>query len=205
MTKPSLALGLALAVWVALPLAAEDSPQAVSSPAAASEEADHEALRALRALYEEAAAKGDPAALEPHLAPDFTGVMIKGNEVVGYAGLAEFWRGVQQQMGEGGHYSVQVLAAEKSRIFGDIALARGSTEDRIVTGAGRELRFTSQWTAVCQKIDGRWKLLRVQGTLDPLDNPFLDGVVAARSYQVGGLALLAGLVLGFLAGRRRRG
>ncbi len=192
---------LALVVWAlttvfAAPLAAQ---------ASANEEADHEALRGLRAVYEEAAAKGDPALLEPYLAPGFTGVMIKGNEITGYAGLVEFWRGVQQQMGEGGRYTVKLKPAEKSQLFGDLALTRGSTEDRIVTGAGHELNFTSQWTALSQKIDGQWKILRVQGTLDPLKNPFLDGVVAAKSLRAGGMALVLGLLAGFFLGRWRRG
>lgn len=206
----ALASSLAFIVSFAWPLAPpttaqEPAPASAEPPSpAAVEEADHEALRSLRRVYEEAAAKGDPAPLEPYLAPGFTGVMINGDEITSYAGLAEFWREIQRQMGSGGRYSVVVKPAAKSLLFGDLAVARGSTEDLVVTGGGRELRFTSQWTAVCQKLDGRWKILRVQGTVDPIENPFVGALLKARGLAAGAGGLVAGLLLGFLVGRRRR-
>lgn len=182
---------------------------ALVGTATAAEEPDHEALRALKQLYEQAVSEGDPSLLKAHLDERFSGVMVTGEEVDSFEALEAYWQKIQQLMGEGGRYEVQVSPAGLSQIFGDYALASGVTDDRIVTGAGKEFRFSSRWTAICARDEaGQWRLLRVQGSIDPLGNPFVEARLRGAQVATGGAALAVGLLAGgiggVLLGRRKR-
>src|SRR6185436_11014360 len=126
--------------------------------------------------------------------------------VVGLDGMKEYWKKIKDLMGPGGRYTV-TLEPELSTLLGDVALARGTTTDVVVTDRG-EYRFKSQWTAVCRRVDGAWKILRVQGSMDPVGNPFVKKLVTTSAAWSGGggggLGLLVGLVAGVLVGRRRK-
>lgn len=186
---------------------------ALLAPAVAwpDEEADHEALRELRAVYERAIRESRLDLLQAHLDEGFSGVMVTHHAIADFAGLEGYWAEIQELMGPGGRYSV-TLQPERSVILGDVALAKGSGEDVVITGEGREYRFDSLWTAVCRREGDGWRILRVHGSMDPLENPFVvagmkrAGLVAG---MVAGAAMfVAGLVLGALGGwigaRRRR-
>ena len=113
--------------------AAQDAKGA-SQALVAGSEADHDALRALVPKYEEAANEGKPELLKPFLDPDFTGVMVTGNEVSTPATLDAYWAKIQKLLGEGGTYHVKVNVADRSIISGDLAVAHGTTAD-VVTAA----------------------------------------------------------------------
>lgn len=171
------------------------------------EEAEHDALRKLKGLYEEAIAKDNLALLEPHLDPGFSGVMVTDQAVGSFKDLKEYWDELKKLMGTGGKYTVE-LVPERSLLLGDVALARGIAKDHVVTGAGMVYDFQTSWTAVARKAAGSWKLLRIHGSLDPLRNPFVvaqvkaAGVMASLAGILGGV--IAGCALGFLLGRRRK-
>jgi uncharacterized protein (TIGR02246 family) len=172
----------------------------------ASDEVEHEALRQLRPLYESAIRDNKLDALAPLLADDFYGVMVTGRAVTGIDGLKRYWADIHALMGEGGQYTT-TLTPERSVLIGDVALARGTSADVVTTSEGQEFRFTSMWTAVLQKQDGRWRLRQAQGTIDPVDNPFVREF-ARRSLRwavvlSGGVGILVGALLGWLFGRRR--
>ena len=57
-----------------------------------SQEADKQALRDLKATYEQAIAAGDLSVIEPYLADDFTAVMITADEVEDYDGIKAYWK-----------------------------------------------------------------------------------------------------------------
>ena len=181
----------ALLFAVALPAAARPSTQAGREP-------DHEALRQLKAVYEQAAREGRPDLLEPHLDAQFTGVMVTGEQVDSFASLDSYWQGIRELMGAGGTYQTEVHVAERAIIGGDLAVARGTTDDVVVTGGGDEYRFSSRWTAVCRKRDGQWKLLRLHGSIDPIGNPFVEAQFTAALVATGSIAGVIGLVVGAL-------
>lgn len=178
-----------------------------TSPLHADEEADHEALRQLKSVYERAVAEDQLTLLGDHLHPDFQGVMITADPVTGMEGLSAYWTKIKSLLGEGGSYTC-TLEPERSVVLGDLALARGASADKVVNAGGTVYEFTSQWTAVLQKLDGQWKLLRVQGSMDPVANPFVKSIASTAATSSGGLGALVGLVVGFLVrglfGRRRR-
>jgi ketosteroid isomerase-like protein len=173
------------------PLAARQET-AAATPA---EEADHAALRQLRALYEQSIRDGKPEALAPYLASDFHGVMITGRVVKNVVDLHKFWTDMKAIIGAGGTY-VTTINPERSVIVGDVALARGTSDDVVVTSAGKEFKFTSYWTATLQKDHDVWKIRQLQGSIDPVDNAFVRAFTGRSIMLAGGIAGLVGLLVG---------
>lgn len=167
------------------------------------EEAEHEALRKLKAVYEEAINSNDLAKMLPHLGQNVSGVMLTGEEVKGFQDIQAYWDKIKRMMGEGGRYEVK-LNPNRSELFGDIALAHGSTEDVVRANTGKTYRFGSHWTAVCRKENGQWKILRMQGTMDPIGNPFVNARVQFNRVIWGLGGLITGAVLVMLVGLFRR-
>src|SRR5688572_24968996 len=167
------------------------------------DEAAHAALRQIKAAYEEAIRSDDLSKIQPYVAANASGVMLTGEEVKGLDGLREYWAKIKKLMGPKGRYEV-TLNPNRSELFGDLALAHGSTEDVVRTDVGKVYRFSSLWTAVCRKENGQWKVIRMQGTMDPLTNPFVNTRVqlAKVVYGAGGIAL--GLALGLVLRRKPR-
>lgn len=183
------------------------APAATTAPASPEEEAEHAAIRQLRALYEQSIREGKPEMLAPHVASDFRGVMVTGRLVKNVEELQRYWADIQELIGPGGSYTT-TLNPERTVLLGDIALARGSTDDVVVTGEGREFRFTSLWTATLQKVDGVWKVRQMQGSIDPVDNAFVREFGRRALIPAAGIAGAVGAVIGLGAGwwlgRRRQ-
>jgi ketosteroid isomerase-like protein len=179
------------------PVAVPDSPQAAPAAAAAGQELDHEALREMRRVYERAVNEGRIDLLAPLLHEDFHAVMILGDHVSGVDDLRAFWQRIRGLIGEGGRYTT-TMKPELSVILGEVALARGTTDDVVVTGEGREYRFSTSWMAVLQRDAGRWKVLRAQGTMDPVGNAFVRDFLRRAGIQGAAIGVVAGIVLGWL-------
>ena len=192
-------------LWVLSASAMGMQQPPISAPAA-TEEADHEALRGLKAVYEEAVRNNRIEALAPHFHPDFHGVMVTGRAVNSFADVQQFWRDIRGLMGEGGSYTTTVNP-ERSVIVGDLALARGTTDDVVKNSSGHEYRVNTLWTATLQRDGGSWKIRTLQGTMDPIGNPFVVEIAKAAVIRYASATGLIGLVLGLLLGRvwgRRR-
>lgn len=188
---------------VVLPLAAQDeaSPdEMIEEPSAAiDEEAAHDALRVLRKIYEQAIRENNLELLQPHLDTEVSGIMVTSDLVIGFDGLKAYWNDIQELMGEGGVYTT-TLVPELTWIHGDIAVAQGSSEDHVVTGAGKEYDFTSNWTAVLVHREGGWKIRRMQGTMNPVENQFVAAAVQGAATWAGVGAGIGGLVIGLVVG-----
>lgn len=174
---------------------------ALCLPALAIEE-DKQSLRELRAIYEKAIAERDIDALKPHLAHDFTAVMITAEEVKGFAGIVAYWGQVEEFIGDGGTYQVSI-DPDDSIIEGNLAIAKGRALEQVKLGSGKELEFTSLWTAIARKEGDAWKLVRIHAAIDPVDNPIIKVLQRSRQWLIGIGALLVGLVIGRLLPRRK--
>jgi ketosteroid isomerase-like protein len=181
---------------ICLSAAVAASPKQPVNP---QEEADHESLRALKAVYEQAVRDNQIDRLGPYLHQDFHGVMVTGRPVNNLADLQQYWRDIKGLIGERGTYT-STLNPERSIIVGDIALARGTTDDVVKTDDGTEFRFNSLWTATLQRDGGSWKIRSVQGTMDPVGNPFVREFARRALVRTASLALLAGLIVGLAFG-----
>ena len=166
-------------------------------------EEDKQALRDLAAIYETAIAEDDLARLEQHLAEGFTSAMVTGERVEGFAGLEDYWEGLKELIGEGGSYRV-TLEPEDTDFRNGVAVAKGNATERVTLSSGSEITFPSQWTAVCIQEDGAWKLLRAQGTMNPVENPFIARAFKVTAITAGGIAGIAGILVGLLIGSRFR-
>lgn len=171
-------------------------------------EPDREALRALKALFETAASENKLDPLQPHLHEPFSVVTYTDREFSDFETFKTRWQQTRDEVvGEGGSYKVTLLP-ERTEFFGDIAIARGNSENVLVNAAGREYHFASHWTAVLRKVDGEWKIVRVHSSLDPFGNPMLLGEVTRTLVQVGIAAAVGGLLVGavityLVLGRRK--
>ena len=100
--RSGLALGAILGIMC---LGVSSSAQQPPASARPQEEADHQALRELRPIYEQAVRENRIDLLEPHLAADFHGVMVTGRTVNSFADLQQYWRDIQNLIGTGGSYT----------------------------------------------------------------------------------------------------
>lgn len=174
---------------------------ALCLPALASEE-DKVALRNLRGIYEKAIAGRNLETLKPHLAADFTAVMITADEVKGFEGIMSYWKKVEDFIGKDGTY--QVTIDPDDTIFeGNIAIAKGRAKEHVIR-SGKALDFTSQWTAIARKEGDAWKLVRIQASIDPIGNPIIAAIQGYKQWMIGGAALIAGLIIGRMMPRRKR-
>ncbi len=149
-----------------------------AATAPGTEEADRAALRVIRAAYEDAAASKSPDKMAPYIATNATAVMVTGDAVDGLQGLKNYWDRIQRLIGENGSYHVKVNV-DKTDLFGDLSVSRGTTEEEVRAAGGAEFKFSSLWTAVCQRQNGAWKVIRMQATLNPVHNVFVTAKVRA--------------------------
>jgi ketosteroid isomerase-like protein len=187
--------------------AAQEQPGSAPEPSAPldQEEADHAALREFKALFEKAAAENQLDLLKPLLHEPFSVVTYTDREFTDFEAFKARWQKTRDEIVGNGSYKV-TLKPERSEIYGDLAIARGDSENVLVTAAGNEYHFTSHWTAVFRKQDSQWKVVRVHSSLDPFGNPMVIGEAKQRMVQAGvgaGVAgLLVGGILAYLLARR---
>ena len=172
-----------------------------------SDEAEHEALRGLKAAFEHAVNMNDMDTIAPFLDDGFSVVTFTDREFTDFETFKSRWQQTREEMLQGGTYSIKLLPV-RSTIMGDIAITRGDSENIMVTGKGEVFKFTSHWTAVCKKTDGQWKILRGHNSLDPFGNPMLKSGVKDIAIKLSILCSAAGLLVGLMAGlhfgRRKR-
>jgi ketosteroid isomerase-like protein len=173
---------------------------ALCLPVLANEE-DKNALRNLRAVYEQAIANRDLESLKPHLASDFTAVMITADEVKGFEGIQSYWKKVEDFLGKDGVYQVSIDPDET--IFEDnIAIAKGRAKEHVIR-SGKTLDFISLWTAIARKEGAEWKIVRIQASIDPVGNPIIAVLQGYKQWMIGLSALVGGLIIGRLLPRRK--
>jgi ketosteroid isomerase-like protein len=169
------------------------------------DEAAHAALRQIKAVYEKAVSTGDLTPLKGLFLPETTAVMLLGQEIKSYDELEQHWKYVRGLIGPGGSYST-TLQPETSLIYGDFAVSRGTSDEVVKTGAGKEFRYTSRWTAVSRRVGDQWKVIRLHGSMDPVTNVFTMSFLRAAklTYGIGGLMVgaLLGAVLVLLVRKR---
>jgi ketosteroid isomerase-like protein len=203
------AAGLLEMVPIQSAMAQSAAPTSTTPPPASAlpdEETMHQELRGLKKTYEDAVNSGNLAPLAPAFGPQTSGVVATNEEFHTLAEMQQIFDNFKNTLGPGYIYRVTVHP-ERSLIYGDIAVARG-TSDEYVKSKGHEFNLTTRWTAVLRRENGQWHLIRSQVSMDPFHNSVTDYFFASvkKVYGGGGLAigLVLGLLLGYLfAGRRK--
>ena len=162
------------------------------------DEADHEALRQLKAVFEEATNNNQLDLLEPYLHDPFSVVTYTDRKFTDFQVFKTAWQERRDSLLAGGSYTVELIP-DRSLLYGDIAITMGTSENVLVTGDGDEYRFPANWTAVCRKVDGAWRIVRSHSSMDPFGNPMIlaGSRKAAIRFGIGGL--VGGLILGGIA------
>ncbi len=172
--------------------------------ARADSESDRAALRLLQSNCLDAINHGDMSRLAPCLSTDVTIITMTGDEIKGSANLESSWKKAQDLIGPGGRYRVG-MDSEQTDFYGNLAVSRGTTKEVVRLPDGREMPFTSYWTAICRKDDGAWKAVRVEATMNPVDNVFIALQLQKNrtSFGIGGFVI--GMVLTLAIRGLRRG
>ena len=172
---------------------------AAQSPATADDgrEADRQALRALAARYEAAIGSGDLMSLQDSVLPGTSAVFMTGDEVTGLANMQTFLDGIMKELGAGTKYSVK-LNPNPTQFEGDLAMASGTSDEKVVFGNGKELNYQTKWTAILKKVDGKWVSARLHVSLDPINNPIIEMRTRMEKWIAAGIALAGGVFVGIL-------
>lgn len=173
------------------------APQNAEDPA-------HAELRALRDELVDAVNKRDMPRLLRHLHPDVV-VTWQNGEVSRHpdgvrAYLTRMLEGPSSIV-EG--FTTAVTVDELTILHGgDTGVSFGSSRDRFALRGAQTFDLNSRWSATLVRLDGRWVIAAFHASSNLFDNPLLNGAKRLAAYGAAG-ALAAGLVVGFLIGRRR--
>lgn len=168
----------------------------------------HDALRKVRDDIIAAIDRGDVDAILVHLHPNVIFTPLNGRVCRGPAEVRAYF----ETMMQGPHPVVKSLhvTMEVDRLtdlYGDTGIASGSSDNHYVLTNGMDLTLKTRWTSSLVQQDGRWLITSFHASANVFDNPLLDQAKAmARYAALGALVIggLIGLVIGALAGRRRR-
>lgn len=158
----------------------------------------HDELRKLRSVYENALSTGDLSPLEGLFTPESSGVVVDNQTYKSFAEL----KGIYDRF----HASFPNLVyrvkldPQPSQLFGDVAVARGTCDEYVKTDRG-EFTYTSNWTVVLRRVEGQWKLVRSQVTMDPFRNSIVQFFLARTKLYFGAGGAVIGLLAGFVAAR----
>jgi hypothetical protein len=82
-------------------------------------------------------------------------------------------------------------------------LADGTMEDEFTSTLRGPFKLNSNWTTTLAKINGEWKVVSLHLSANVFNNVLLDDAKKALTYTAGG-GLLAGALIGWFLGRRRK-
>lgn len=168
-------------------------------------DADHDALRKLKADATAAVNNRDYAAMKGFLHEPFMATLITQDSFDDFEKLKAYFESLytrdQRRLSK---VSLAVEADDLSQIYqGTFAINKGSTKERYELADGRSFDIDGRWTAVSVKEGGEWKLLAIHTGANFLDNPVMDAVEKSAPW-FGAIGAGAGILIGFMAGRLSR-
>lgn len=162
---------------------------------------DKQALRALAVKYELAINQGNFSSLKDSVSPTASAVFMTGHELVGLDAMQEYYDKIKVKLGAGSSYSVK-LNPDDTKFHGNIAIAHGTSEERVVFGNGKQLSYQSKWTAVLEKQADQWIAIRMHVSLDPIYNPFITMKNRVSNWTYAGISgIVSALLVWFLKRR----
>jgi len=181
-------------------------------PLYAAEEADHQIHQELRAILgtiEGAINSGNYDAMLPVISDNVRATTITQEVMSNRAEVSAYFK---KWFGPGGYLKkldMHLTADALTELSPDKTwgLVRGSGIENYTLADGRQYPMKTRWTAVLAKeADGKWRLRAIHLGTNFLDNPVLDDAkhaVVRYACIAGVVALVVGLFLGFLIGRRK--
>jgi uncharacterized protein (TIGR02246 family) len=164
----------------------------------AAEDPAHNELRELRDGMMDAFEKQDIERMLTFLAPDVVVVVQNAEVIRGHDGVRDF----HKRMSEGEDRAVESMTSdlkvdELSTLYGDdTATSFGTMDDHFKLRRGMEFDLHSRWTATAVRQDGRWQLASFHVSTNMFDNGVSNLIKKWTTITSGGIALLAGLIVG---------
>jgi ketosteroid isomerase-like protein len=180
----------------------------VSAPPAqapASDEATHDELRALRDGLLDAMSKGDIERELSYFHPNAAVTWHNAEVSRGRDGIRKYL----DRMLNGPDKAVESFKAdvevdELTILYGgDTGISFGSAVEHFKMTSGRTFDLPARWSATLVKDGDKWLIASLHASDNLFDNPLLN-MARRAAWWAGGIALLVGLGLGFVLGRRRR-
>lgn len=179
--------------------------EAVQTPAPDNDEAIHNALRALKVTMERALNERDLEAIVANVSPDVVFTTMNGDVCRGPEEIRAYF---DKMLNAPGHVVKDVKVSfevdELTTLYGgDTGIAYGSSDDHYELVGGQTFDIKGRWSCTMVRDGDRWLIASFHYSANVFDNPLL-AKVKSFGYMVAGGVGLAGLVIGFLVGRRRR-
>ncbi len=159
---------------------------------------DHEALRQLMKTAEEALNKGQYDLLTPILVEDhFSITTVDNQRFTSLSDFSAYWQGLFTGKSAILNKIVVRPKADAKTEFLDenLGAVHGTSDDTYHFTDGDVRNMQTRWTAVVQKDQGVWKIVKIHFSANILNNPVLD-YVKSQTLQWGGGGILAGLLVG---------
>jgi ketosteroid isomerase-like protein len=90
------------------------------------------------------------------------------------------------------------------QLHGDVAVSWGNLHDHFILEDGSDLPFNSVFTATTARRGDRWLVTAFHTSANVFANPVVDLAVRKTALWVGAGAIVVGLIVGVLIGRRMR-
>ena len=159
----------------------------------------HDELRAVRDAMIAAVNDNDPDALMTYLHENVTATWLNGEVSRGPGEVRAYY----DRMMTGDDAVVESLSIEPAverlaDIYGNTAVAHGSSQDHYNLTTGMTFDVTTRWSATLVKEGGEWKVVNFHASTGIFDNALLR-MAQKSAYGLGAGGLVVGLVLGALA------
>lgn len=172
---------------------------------APSDEATHDELRALRDGLLDAMSKGDVERELTYFHPDAVVTWHNAEVSRGRDGIRDYLKRMMEGPDKAvASFRADVKVDELTILHGgDTGVSFGSAVEHFELTSGRTFDLPARWSATLVKENGRWLIASLHASDNLFDNPLLN-LARRMAWLAGGIALVAGLALGFLLSRRRR-
>lgn len=101
-------------------------------------------------------------------------------------------------------YGLDLNVDELTTLYGgDAGISFGTTRERFGLVGDTSLDYPGRWSATMVKEDGKWLIASLHASTNLFENPFLVSM-RRLAYIATAVALVAGLLVGFFVGRRRK-
>ena len=168
--------------------------------AAPPEDPVHEELRALRDGVLDAFNKSDLERLLTFVHKDAVLTWQNAEVSRGHQGIRDYY----QKMMTGPNKVVESVKGtatvdDLTTLYGDKnGVAVGALEQDFKLADGTDLHLSNRWTADVVKEDGKWRISRFHVSANLFDNPVQQIAIKKTAQWTGGIAGLAGLLIGVL-------
>jgi uncharacterized protein (TIGR02246 family) len=192
-------------------LIATGSLSAQDAKKAGKDDPAHDELRQLKQALVDAFNKKDVDGLVKNVHPEAVVTWQNGEVSRGPDGIRNYNKRVLE--GEKSYLTkvhAEPEVTDLAVLIGDpptTAVAYGKLHDVYTLRDGGELAMDSLFSATCVKQDGRWVIVSFHGSTNVFDNPVINAAEKKVMWWTGGIvgavALLLGLLGGWLLGRRK--